>query len=155
MVNLETVVGDLPESSALPGKRFVIRSGPEVMAFLDELGVDVAVLANNHAYDHGPTGVLSTLDAMAESGIAAVGAGSTPAAAQRGIIVDAGDLRIGVVAATSVPAAGPDEPRPDLVAAARRAWMVPEIARLRAEGADVVVVQLHSGLQFADVPTTY
>jgi poly-gamma-glutamate capsule biosynthesis protein CapA/YwtB (metallophosphatase superfamily) len=155
MLNLETVVGDVPETAALPGKQFVIRSGPETMDLLDELGVDVAVLANNHAYDYGPAGVLTGLEEVRAAGVVPVGVGATPVDAQRGVIVEVGGLAVGVIAATSVPAAGSDRPPPDLVAPARRSWMIPEIGRLRAEGADVVVVQLHSGLQFADVPTAY
>ncbi|WP_045119640.1 CapA family protein [Haliangium ochraceum] len=73
-VNLETVVSVLPESDAHPGKRIVINSHPDTLAALDALGVDVAVLGNNHIRDYLDQGVSATLQALEAGGFEHVGA---------------------------------------------------------------------------------
>lgn len=74
-VNLESVVGSLPEAGAYPGKRYLIQSPPEVLSALDEMGVDVVTLGNNHVYDWLDAGVASTLNALDGAGLVAAGAG--------------------------------------------------------------------------------
>ena len=71
VVNLETVVGELPDELAYPGKRFLLQSPPVVADMLDELGVDLVTLGNNHAFDWKDAGVVSTLDALDEAGMPA------------------------------------------------------------------------------------
>ena len=76
-VNLETVVGAASASGAYPAKRFLLQSPPVVLAALDELGVDLVTLGNNHAYDWQGPGVASTIAALDGAGIAWTGAGTT------------------------------------------------------------------------------
>ncbi len=59
----------------LRGKRYTFRAKPERAALLSELGVDVASLANNHAYDYGAEAFSDTLAALHGEGISTVGAG--------------------------------------------------------------------------------
>lgn len=232
VVNLESVVGDLPDELALDGKGYPLRSAPFAVDALEALGVDLVTLGNDHTYDWGTDGLAVTFAALDAAGIAHVGAGSTPDEAIRGWIDDVAGITIGTISVTTidgdeandrlpdgddVPPAGLSptdawryEPRrfgfdghgvtipvaerrageawrwfaelePELsptVSAtlwaaltevypelqdwvARRghggaAWyraddVEAEIARLRAEGADLVVLQLHGGFQFADV----
>ncbi len=66
-VNFESVIGDLPEDAAYPGKRFLLQSPPVAVAALDELGVDVATLGNNHINDWQADGLASTVAALAVS----------------------------------------------------------------------------------------
>jgi poly-gamma-glutamate capsule biosynthesis protein CapA/YwtB (metallophosphatase superfamily) len=240
MVNLETVVGELPADDAYPGKRFLLQSPPSVLAALDEMGIDLVALGNNHANDWQDSGVATTLESLDAAGLAHVGAGLSEADARRGRSITAGSLQVGVVSATTVdgdfvndnlPAAG-DEAPADLPAADRwqyverpfrfgnvgdanyvapaarrpgelwrlfvdrepflsaeqaselwlamtapdvapelqdwvarrghggaaafdREAVAAEIARLRAEGAGLVVVQIHGGFQFSDVPNQF
>lgn len=238
VVNVETVIGDLPADQALAAKRFLISSPPQIVDALRELGVDAVTLGNNHANDWGDTGVLSTLSALGPSNIAVTGAGLSAEEALRGVLLPVGDREVGLISATTVngdfvndqlpdaDAAQPDdlptseawqydartfgfgaEGEPGYVAPAPRrpgdAWRVyqaleptlsderaaelwgaltdptafpelqdwvarrghggaaaydreavaSEIARLRAEGADQVVVQFHAGFQFSERPS--
>jgi poly-gamma-glutamate capsule biosynthesis protein CapA/YwtB (metallophosphatase superfamily) len=237
-VNYESVAGTLLTDDAAAGKRFLLESPPESIAALDELGVDVATLGNNHAYDWLDPGLISTIRALDAAGIAHPGAGLTRDAALQPVLVAAGDQTVGFVSMTTVtgdyvndhlPAATAIAPA-DLLAAdawqyesrtfgfgepgdpayvpaaARRpgeAWVLfdameselshaddadlwqalirvyPElqdwVARrghggaaqssreaigtavdeARSQGADLVVVEIHGGLQFADVPSEY
>ncbi len=240
MVNLETVVGELPDDAAYPGKRFLLQSPPSVLAALDEMGIDLVTLGNNHANDWQDAGVAVTLDSLDAADLAHVGAGLSETDAQRGRSVMAAGQQIGVVSATTVngdfvndnlpgaddamPADLPAseqwqyverpfrfgasgdanyvppaprrpgglwqlfldlEPRlsaeqsaelwaaitaPDVApelqdwvarrghggaAGFDREAVAAEIARLRAEGAGVVIVQIHGGFQFSDVPNEF
>ncbi len=101
-VNLETVVGQLPASGAYPAKRFLLQSPPVVLAALDELGVDLVTLGNNHAYDWQGPGVASTIAALDGAGIAWTGAGTTVEQARAGRMIDVRGTKVGVVSATTV-----------------------------------------------------
>ena len=56
-------------------KRTTVRSDPAVIEDVVGLGIGAVSLANNHAADYGPDGVLDTLAACAAAGIQACGAG--------------------------------------------------------------------------------
>lgn len=65
---------------AMP-KRTTVRSDPAVIEDVAGLGIGAVSLANNHAGDYGPDGLLDTLDTCAAAGILACGAGRDRAAA--------------------------------------------------------------------------
>jgi poly-gamma-glutamate capsule biosynthesis protein CapA/YwtB (metallophosphatase superfamily) len=101
-VNLETVVGDLPSDAAFDGKRFLLQSPSLVLAALDEMGVDLAALGNNHAYDWKDEGVASTLAALDGAGIAHAGAGLDAQTARAGRIIDVAGVSVATLSYTSV-----------------------------------------------------
>lgn len=101
-VNVETVIGELPDRDALPAKRFLLQSTPLITEALDEMGVDLATLGNNHAYDWGEAGIETTLAALDDAGIAHVGAGASAEDAVRGHVSQVGDLAVGVISVTTV-----------------------------------------------------
>ncbi len=78
--------------------RYIHRSSPAAALALAEYGVDVAVLANNHAMDQGPEGLQDTLQAFAAGGIAAVGAGPNMDAALKPFIEDSPYGRLAIFA---------------------------------------------------------
>jgi poly-gamma-glutamate capsule biosynthesis protein CapA/YwtB (metallophosphatase superfamily) len=63
-VNLECVVGDLPDSAIYPAKRFILRTPPEALAGLEALSVDLVTLGNNHVRDYREEGVEATIAAL-------------------------------------------------------------------------------------------
>lgn len=52
----------------LPNKMYTFRANPEHVSMLQEMGVDVAGLANNHIYDFGKDAFLDTLDTLDGAG---------------------------------------------------------------------------------------
>ena len=102
VVNVETVIGELPADDSAVGKRFLIQSPPQIVDALQELGVDAVMLGNNHSNDWGDPGIVSTLGVLGPSGIAYTGAGMSPEEAARGINVPAGDRMVGLISATTV-----------------------------------------------------
>jgi poly-gamma-glutamate capsule biosynthesis protein CapA/YwtB (metallophosphatase superfamily) len=65
-------------------------------------GLDVVSLAHNHAMDAGSPGLADTVKELASLGIRPTGAGMTLADALRPVLVERGELRIAVLAATAV-----------------------------------------------------
>lgn len=74
-INYESVLGTLAADDAYPGKRFLLQSPLHTMAALDELGVNVATLGNNHINDWLEAGVASTIRNFEAAGIAHPGGG--------------------------------------------------------------------------------
>ena len=88
ILNLETPLTE-PGPTRLDGRKPQVHWGhrEEVPRLLRAHRVAAVSLANNHAMDHGPAGLHSTLAALSRSGIAAFGAGSDPAAAARPLLL--------------------------------------------------------------------
>lgn len=102
MLNLETVVSELPPDTAYPGKRFILNSWPETLAGLEALAPDAVIVANNHARDHLDVGIAETHAALHEYGLSH--SGSSPDAVSDGepLILEVGGLQLGVLAWTTV-----------------------------------------------------
>ena len=113
VVNLETVLSDQPPSAAYPGKRVVLHSRSETVAGLEALGVDVAVMANDHVRDYLDDGILRTMSTLAGAGIRQVGAtGAAALPADAPAVIEAGGVRVGVLAWTTVDGASDNDDYP-------------------------------------------
>lgn len=143
----------------IAGKPFFFRAPPVAVGSLSAIGVRVAGLANNHALDFEEKALADTLDHLNGSGIAAVGAGRDPREARMSAVIEAGGLRLGIVAASDHPAefaaddgnwgiAYADLPRgaPD--------WLLAEVAGLR-DSCDTTIVLLHWGPNMATGPDAW
>lgn len=85
VMNLETSV-TTSDDVAL-GKAVNYRMAPANLDVLKVAGVDAWTLANNHVLDYGATGLLETLDTLADAGQRAPGAGRDAAEAWRPAVV--------------------------------------------------------------------
>ena len=138
------------------GKPFFFRAPPSAVDALTSAGVSAATLANNHALDYETPALLDTLEHLAAASIASTGAGADVRSARLGAVVPAGEVRLGILAATDHPdefAAGDDAPgvaHADL-AAGLPEWMTEELTRLRTE-ADVVIAFPHWGPNMTSEP---
>ena len=88
--------------TATEGKTYTFRADPDTAAYLHDMGVDVAVLANNHMFDFGEEGLLDTLDTLSDAGIPYVGAGRNLKEASAPVYFIVNDIKIAVVAATQI-----------------------------------------------------
>lgn len=61
--------------SPMPSKAYTFRANPERVAVLQEMGVDIVTLANNHVYDYGKQALLDTFRTLENAGIDYFGAG--------------------------------------------------------------------------------
>lgn len=58
-----------------PGKKYTFRGRPEFVKYLNDMGVDIVSLANNHVSDYGPVSFTDTIDTLNKADIVYVGAG--------------------------------------------------------------------------------
>lgn len=159
IVNLECCVSDRGERARLPGKPFFFRAPPRAAELLAWLGIDCATLANNHALDFGPLALRDTRMHLGNAGVLTVGAGVDVEAARAWRVLEAADLRIGVLGVSDHPAnfaAGPDWAG---VAYADLRHGVPDWLRRHvaamASDVDVAVVTPHWGPNMAHQPVPH
>ncbi len=164
MVNLESAITErgIEEAKELevPRSRHHFRVAPSALDLLDDAGVDVLTMANNHGADYGLVGLQDTLTAIGRSPIPVVGIGQdrTAAFAPFRVSIRGTDIAfVGADASTregasSVWSAGPTSPG---IAAARAARPRALLAAVRAANQqdDVVVVYLHWGREGRSCPT--
>jgi poly-gamma-glutamate capsule biosynthesis protein CapA/YwtB (metallophosphatase superfamily) len=150
-VNLETAV---TERGTPEPKEFLFRAPASAYAAVKAAGIDAVSIANNHALDYGQVGLADTLDNARRSAIPALGGG--PAAqAYRPWITEVRGTRIAVIALSHVDELWQrweaTDTRPGLAMLRNplRALAAVKLARTQA---DVVVVMLHWGPEYADCP---
>ncbi|MBD0280774.1 MAG: CapA family protein [Thermoleophilaceae bacterium] len=148
--NLECSISDRGERTRLiPGKPFFFRAPPTAVHALLAAGISVAGLANNHALDFGPEALTDTLGHLRRAEIEAVGAGADEAGARSGVVIQAGERRLGVLAVSDHPreyAATSSSPGIAYASLSRRTpdWIADELGRLR-QRAELVVAFPHWG----------
>lgn len=135
----------------------IVKSGPNLrcppvsMEVMKALGVDIALLANNHIGDHGAEAVLETMLHIEKSGVRTVGAGATLQDAGRPLVSEAGDLRLAIlnfaenefgIASASKPGVAPLDPAENIRG-----------IRQAASEADVVLVVIHGGHEHYALPS--
>lgn len=74
---------------------------PAIAEELAWAGINLVALANNHAGDYGPQGLLATLDNLAEAGITGAGAGANLTEARAPRYRDTANGRVALVACAS------------------------------------------------------
>ena len=149
------VNNEFPYSSrgtATAGKQFTFRAKPSTVSYLDDLGVDIVSLANNHAYDYGEEAFLDTMTTLEEAGILYVGAGRNLKEARRPVYYIINNMKIAIVAATQIEKSDyPDtKGATDSSAGVFRCWngdnLVSTIQEAR-ENSDFVIAYLHWGTE--------
>jgi poly-gamma-glutamate synthesis protein (capsule biosynthesis protein) len=102
--NLETTIhGAFGGWPTKPGHIGI--SQPYVLDALQEMGFNALSLANNHAFDLGPNGVLSTFEEAERRGFLHAGVGRDLTAAAKGSIRQIGGRNVALVAIDAGPAA--------------------------------------------------
>lgn len=153
MVNLETAITD--RGSPEP-KKFHFRTSPQALVRLQESGVDVVTMANNHAVDYGADGLTDTLAAKQDSPIPVVGVGADDDEAYAPAYLQVRGSTVAVLGATQVPDWtlahwSASSSRGGVAAAASSSKLAAAVRRARAK-ADVVVVYLHWGTDYTQCP---
>jgi poly-gamma-glutamate capsule biosynthesis protein CapA/YwtB (metallophosphatase superfamily) len=115
--NFETLVHDYAYPAASVSGGAYMSSPSWIPGELKWAGFNLISTANNHAYDFGEQGLLSTLRALDEAGLAHAGSGANLALARVPAYVDTGKGRVALVAVASTftPGSLAGEQRPDLI----------------------------------------
>lgn len=153
MINNEFPYSD--RGTPTEGKQFTFRSKPSYVSYLDDLGVDLVALANNHAYDYGEDAFLDTMTALEDAGITYVGAGHDLEEARRPVYYIIDNMKIAFVAATQIEKSDyPDtKGATETSAGVFRCWNgddLIETVKEAKENSDFVIVYLHWGTENAE-----
>lgn len=153
MVNLETAVTDrgTPEP-----KEFHFRAPASAYEAVRAAGVDVVSLANNHALDYGPVGLVDTLASAQAAGVPAVGAGTDASAAYAPWVANVRGTRIAFLGFSQVGELWTSwratDTRPGIAMARDLARALAAVRAARAVS-DLVVVYVHWGQEGNACPT--
>ncbi|MBA3233256.1 MAG: CapA family protein [Propionibacteriales bacterium] len=133
----------------------VFSAPPAIVPALKWAGYDACTTASNHSIDQGFDGLLRTLDDFDAAGVAHAGTVATRKESMQPLVLDVAGVDVALISATYGTNGIPlpiDQP-----------WSVPLInvpridrmaARARTQGAEVVIVALHWGLEYMHGPTT-
>lgn len=141
-----------------PTKSVVFRSRPENIAGIEYAGVDVVTTGNNHIIDYGEEGLAQTLHLLDSLGVAHSGAGTNEYFALLPAFYTQSGVRMAFLGECN--RTGREwNYQPFLDAAANKpgfAYMIPHNLEAAIDGAsdlaDVVIVQLHSGIEYQAAP---
>jgi hypothetical protein len=150
--NLETPIAPATSKGS---RAFVFNAPPDVVAALRDAGVDLASVANNHAFDQGRAGFEETLKWLAAGGLAQIGAG--PASRPSGpLALERNGLRLAFLGYTyGVNQDGnrcPAAARDCVVAAELDRGRILDDVRAAAAGAEALVVSIHWGTEYQQQP---
>jgi poly-gamma-glutamate synthesis protein (capsule biosynthesis protein) len=156
LINLECALTSRTKHWHENGKKaFSFRAHPRAIKTLQSARVDLAALANNHAVDFGPAGLLDTVRCLDDAGIAHAGAGADLAAAAAPAFLTVRDWRIGVVAFADYPeswAARSDTPGINYAPVSLAAGSFGAIERtldLAHRQADLIIFSMYLGAEYA------
>jgi len=155
VINLECAVSDL--GTPVP-KEFNFRCDPDALPVARRMGVEVASLGNNHAYDYGPEALLDSIRNLRRAGIAPVGAGATQDRALEPALFELGGWTVAVVGFDMVvdpyPAAIATDTKPGTAAGHDEGLMIAAIEAADAV-ADIVIVTIHWGVELDTEPRDF
>ena len=138
-------------------KKFTFRADLDTVNYLNDLGADVAILANNHVYDFGEQGLIDTLDTLGGAGVIPLGAGRNIKEASRPVYFIVNDIKVALIAATEIEqldipnTKGATEDSPGVF----RSWnsdLIYSVIAEAKENADFVIVCMHWGRESESEP---
>jgi hypothetical protein len=141
-----------PDNFRYHTKGTVFSADPKLIKGLATAGIDYVGLANNHIGDAGRAGILQTIANLADDGIRSSGAGKNAAAAHKAALLDAGGVKVGILAYDTIAkyyAAGTAKAGSAILSAKA---VKADVAAARKAGADVVIVFPHWGTEYDPTP---
>lgn len=149
------VEAPLTAATTAPTAFPVFSSPPALATAIRRAGFDACSTASNHTLDQGPAGIAATLRALDAHGVRHTGSARSAPEARRPLILrTTGGVRVAFLAFTQVTNGQVPAPawRVNDVAAAARPILA-QARRARLLGADVVIVNIHWGVELQREPT--
>lgn len=136
----------------LAGKQWHFRSNPQNVYLLQELGVDLVTLANNHVYDYGPDAFADNLAILSAAGIDYIGAGMDLSEAARPVYYQFNGFTIAIINATraekNVKTPGATDSSSGVFYCYDPTEMIAAVAEAE-QNADFVIAVLHWGTEYS------
>ncbi len=139
-------------------KGYNFRTPPPLAAGLPRAHVDVVTLANNHAMDYGPFGLMDTVQTLDVDGVRHIGAGANAQASRAPAIIDVRGMKVAFLGYVATPDesggfsirqwAASDTPG---VALGSADAIASDVAAARQQ-ADFVIVAVHAGDEYRHMP---
>jgi poly-gamma-glutamate capsule biosynthesis protein CapA/YwtB (metallophosphatase superfamily) len=153
IVNLECPVTD--NASPLT-KQYVFRAEPTWLPSLRSAGITHCIMANNHSYDQGRPGLISTAKNLEEVGITPIGFGHTQRLACESLILNKNGIEVAIFSSVTLPLEAwmylPDSPG---MCQATIDDLKFAISSYRsAHPQTFIVVTLHWGVEYQPIPTS-
>lgn len=136
-------------------KKYVFRAEPAWLTDLREAGITHGILANNHSYDQGRAGLVSTAKNLELAGITPIGFGQTQTSACAPVVLLKNGMEVAVFSSVTLPLEGwmylHDSPG---MCQASIEDLVQSVSLYRAaHPASFIVVTLHWGIEYQSTPT--
>lgn len=134
-------------------KGYNFRANPEKVSRLEEMGVDIVSIANNHAYDYGAEAFMDTIATLNDAHMPYVGGGENLEDAKNHIVYFiANGIKIGYIAACQVERDAPifTQPATEELPGVVRCFepdLVVEMIKQAKEQCDFVIVYPHWGTE--------
>lgn len=132
IVNME---GTLTEETARQDKTYAFKGPAEYAQILTSGGVEAANLANNHSHDYGDQSYTDTIETLEAAGISSFGYDRTA-------VVDVNGIKVGLVGTYELAEGMGCED-----------GMIENIKSVEEQGAQIVIVSFHWGLERENYPT--
>lgn len=129
----------------------VFRAPPEMAKLLKSAGFTVLSLANNHILNYGAEALSDTIGILKRQGIRYVGAGMNKEEAEKPVVFDCDNVKIGFLAFTYSHPVGSEQPG---CAEMKLSTVKKNVGMLRNK-VDVLIVSLHHGIDFVEHPTLW
>ena len=138
-------------------KQFTFCCDPKYVKALNEMGVDIVSLANNHTLDYGRDALSDTFTTLDGAGILYAGAGETKERAYELQVIEKNGKKFGFLAASRVVPASNwkvEERTPGMLTAYDDTKLVQLIKEARSE-CDFLSVYIHWGVEYDAYPQDY
>lgn len=155
IINLETA---LTNSEIKRPKVFNFKAAPDKTKTLVRAKITVVNLANNHILDFSEEGLQETLSVLKKANIGYVGAGLNSEEAEKEVVIEKNNLRIGILGFTdNEPGwkSGISKPGTnyiDVSSATERKKMVEKIKSLKKKKIDLIIISAHWGYNMVEEP---
>lgn len=138
-------------------KQYTFRLPHDRLHIMNEMGIDIVTMANNHILDFGPEGITDSIAALNEAGIKYVGVGENLEEAKKLEIIEVGGRKIGFLGTSRVYmaadwAAGANHPG---VFSTYDPTLPIEEIKKADELVDYLVVYVHWGVERETTPKDY
>src|SRR6059058_5045968 len=153
--NLESPIAS--DSTPVPDSGGVFTAPPLAALALARAGFDIVSTANNHAWDGGQAAAEETMRLLTRAGVRFVGSGFGRDMAEQPVILERRGWRVAFFAVTRAWNPAPYTFREyagsQWIAWGDTTWIHPAIRAVKASHrADLIVVSVHGGTEFADAP---
>ncbi len=145
---------ETPMTPAPPAGYPTFNTPPELASAIAQTGWRACSTAGTHSLDQGQAGVDDTIRALDRAGVAHTGTFSSAAAQKTPLIMTVKGVRVAFLAYTEL-TNGIPSPHPWSVNRASAGQILADAHRARADGAQVVIINIHWGDQYVAQPSSF